>query len=238
MILNIEELVKIYKVGDMLNFVLTKSTIKDLKIFLKSLGIKGYSKLNKAQLVNEVLQAVKIRIDKAKLFSQSQAEEKKLEEDRQSQLEKGELFLVVSEDKPTIKNYKTKAELKEKSYFMGIWDENKLSRYKKMYLTNSHPDNKNKIGDFNSVEENEEMLLEYDIRICCIDKPYISNNDNMYTEQRFKEMMDYKHRHPNFENECTDYVLQFNPLTKEQLAFKSGMAEKELKNAEKFAQYI
>lgn len=160
---------------EVMEFVIQKSTLKDLKELLRSKKIKGFSKFNKKQIVNLVIQTIK---GMAKEKIDSLISNVKL------------LTLDIPEEmKPLKQKLKMgKSYSCDGLYFTGIWNK-KLLKYRYRVLCKKlHPDtSKEDSIDF------LEMKKEYDIRMRVSGKTSREITKNMSSEEKTEWNINWMH---------------------------------------------
>lgn len=175
-------------------FVLTKSKVSNLKKFVKEIGIKGYSKMKKAELIDLI---------NTKLNLKNSSQEEVVDQNV-SNLEINsnvKLLDIPEELKPTSHKYTEK--FSEVTYFHKIWNKKLLKR--RFYILSKmlHPDT-------STYKDDKEFLLmveEYNIR-----KKLIGINeydlDSIYDVDTMFKINQYFASHSGFSIEYVEYQIK------------------------------
>ncbi len=169
---------------EVLEFVLNKSTVKSIKELLKSIGVTGYSRMKKSELIDVIYSKLNIvhteevvDVEPVKEFTHADMMMKQMEYDYRKH-ELGDMtfdeFLYGKEVVEVPVNDNTlpipwyginqSYHPNEKCYFRGVWDKDLLKQQRSIYINLMHPDKKNKYN-FYTVQDYQDMLIEYKIRL-------------------------------------------------------------------------
>lgn len=177
---------------EVMDFILQKSKVTQLKGLLKQNNVKGYSKLKKNELIELVVESLHRHIPK-KIETAAKKVDDVISGDAPKELD-------VPEEMKPIKIRPWDQSLEE-VYFTGIWNE-KMLKYRFRILSNIlHPDKQG-----NSVEF-DKMRGEYNVRLKLIN---VSRKEirKVYDKKLADELNRYLLTHISFSTEYTDYHLQ------------------------------
>ncbi len=188
--LSLERLFEIKSVGsDVLEFVLQKSTVKVLKEFIKSFGVRGLSKMKKQDLIDLINQKLNLMYPDV-----SEVIEEPIEEEFNTHTS---MELVVWEPQHGI--YENCG---QRTFFKGIWDKDTLKSMKKLYNTILHPDVRCKYSIYTDLDF-VEMSQEYRIKTLLFEKDvYDLTIEDGVTQSEVGEIIEFLDRRYGLRKDC------------------------------------